>query len=814
MLRCSDPREFLNVFQQGNPVFEIRILHVPGQRGRFAGHFTSVDDAADAIAKFDGQFEPEAFYCSLNTFETGKKKRAKSKRTGLPYEVELIADNTIRPKGEGECINKEDMIYRRWLFVDIDPIRKTGTNSSDIQNNAAIAMAEKIRDDMVASGWPMPILGMSGNGACLLWRVYFKDSEFPNLISGCVYALAEKYTPNAKEQKDALDHSVLALEKSDEEEYRDAKKYDDEENAASTHVDVDKSVHEPSRICKVFGTMTRKDKHTDLRPRRQSWFELPHSIEVVPIDKLKELAGTRAVKSKRKSSSTTMIIPDGDRSSSWETLPADDPIMKEEIDTVLKKWSRVPLDVQRSISNDYVLWRAAGCCLHFTHDSLYSRWIELSKLSSKFDENVCRDQWNGFVRPSPDESGNFPDNVITDRWINKYLPNDYNANKEIRDLLALTLDIDNKIVQERLWKNFQMWNKSQECPHSESDLMIMFSVQLRQRIFAMSQKGHKTGIEAIESSQVDVVSPDGATVDADDVAKILEGKETLTESDKEKVFKSNQKAARLMPDRQLNDKQLQTVAEWSLYFYDEMPVVYELEVPSAFSHGRARVKLSPDELASFAQTDRKLIGAKSMLPSELAKPWRAVVAHLMANMIEMSGRLVRDHLSTIASSIIDICLSSKTDLSRMTKRSSGVNTSGMNRGEVIFHELDKSTGQVIAFWFNAKTMFNEILSHQISLKLAKVSSTDYSTALDKFGVSLRKNIPRELSGKRLKLAYIDQACFSRMCDIAGEEDKSMVLYKDIDAPKPSSKFNQDESIYIPKPRLIQKHEDYPANWDL
>ena len=209
--RSSDPREFLNVFQQGNPVFEIRIVSVPGHPGGFAGHFTSVDSAVDAIEKFDKKYQPGAFYCSLNSFEPGKKTRPKSNKTGLPFEVNLNPDGVIRQKSQGECIQEEDIIDRRWFFIDVDPIRPKGTNSSDIQNDAAIAMAKKIRDDMVDAGWPMPIFGMSGNGAGLLWRVDFKNADYPDLIENCVYAMIERYSPNGEELKKELKESEKAL---------------------------------------------------------------------------------------------------------------------------------------------------------------------------------------------------------------------------------------------------------------------------------------------------------------------------------------------------------------------------------------------------------------------------------------------------------------------------------------------------------------------------------------------------------------------------------------------------------------------------
>src|SRR5262245_13397990 len=62
----------------------------------------------------------------------------------------------------------DDVTARRWLPIDCDPLRPAGIPSSEGEHEAALARATAIRDALTARGWPLPVLGDSGNGGHLL----------------------------------------------------------------------------------------------------------------------------------------------------------------------------------------------------------------------------------------------------------------------------------------------------------------------------------------------------------------------------------------------------------------------------------------------------------------------------------------------------------------------------------------------------------------------------------------------------------------------------------------------------------------------
>ena len=772
MRRSSDPREFLNVFQQGNPVFEIRIVSVPGHPGGFAGHFTSVGSAIDAIEKFDKKYLPGAFYCSLNSFEPGKKTRPKSNKTGLPFEVDLRPDGVIRQKYQGECIQEEDIIDRRWFFVDVDPIRPKGINSSDIQCNAAIAMAEKIRDDMVASGWPMPILGMSGNGAGLLWRVDFKNADYPDLIENCVYAMIERYSPDGEELKTKMKSSEKALKvlkalengesiKENEKQYLNIAPYDDAKNALSTDVEVDNKVHDAPRICKIFGTMTRKGDHSELRPRRQSWFELPDVIEIAPLEKLQELESTCSgdhVKRGRKKTSRSSAcgFP-----STVECLPPDDPDTKERIDEALRAWSRVKPDVKMRLANgSYDQWLDIGMFFHAVHPSLLSHWVEFSKLSTDFNEDQCKKKWLTFnYTGDPQEIG--PNHVY---W---YLPNDRKAHDRIREKLALTCDLDELKVQNLLWDEFKLWNATQEYPHSDIELMAIFRVQLTQRRVETSRAGHKTGVDAINASSASDISESisEAGKQAEEIVSIVGNQNTLAGDDLNKVLKNNVRVARRY-ESSLSDVQLQMISSWQLSFFDETPVCWELTIPRESGESTVTLELHTQELRNFVLVSDKLRDLLECIPSSLAKKWKDVIDELTRRAVKKASNRDRDKLPIIAEILIALCQSSTSSLDRLEYKNSTANKFGAHVGTCVFYEGRED--KVTAFWINYGLMIAELATHCV---WAKNDERGIRVALRKLGVKTGREAsktPRAIRAVAAcaRMACIDEPLFDHIKKVA------------------------------------------------
>src|SRR6478672_2307771 len=92
----------------------------------------------------------QGVYFTLNTLKTDLLERNR-------YQ-------TARSK-EGMTTSDNDVLRRRWLFIDIDPDKPSReVSSTDEEKARARLMAEGVRGLLHDRGWPDPIPGDSGNG--------------------------------------------------------------------------------------------------------------------------------------------------------------------------------------------------------------------------------------------------------------------------------------------------------------------------------------------------------------------------------------------------------------------------------------------------------------------------------------------------------------------------------------------------------------------------------------------------------------------------------------------------------------------------
>ncbi len=148
-----------------------------------------------------------------------------------------------------------DIIRRRWLPIDIDPVRPSGVSSTDAEHAAAIDAAGRIAGYLAEQGFPEPLIADSGNGAHLLYRIDLPNDEAATeLVKGVLVTL------------DAL--------------------------FSSDRVTVDTANHNAGRIWKLYGTVSRKGDSTPERPhRRAKILNTPGEMAVVPVEKLQAIAG-------------------------------------------------------------------------------------------------------------------------------------------------------------------------------------------------------------------------------------------------------------------------------------------------------------------------------------------------------------------------------------------------------------------------------------------------------------------------------------------------------------------------------------------
>ncbi len=163
-----------------------------------------------------------------------------------PVRPELLARANNRCKSYASDTTKDEEVLRRnWLLVDFDPKRPSGISATDEEKKAALSRARECRSWLTGQGWPEPILADSGNGAHLLYRIDLpNDQATTALVKGVLEALASRFSDSAAE--------------------------------------VDRSVFNAARICKLYGTLSAKGDATPERHHRISrMLEVPASVNVV-----------------------------------------------------------------------------------------------------------------------------------------------------------------------------------------------------------------------------------------------------------------------------------------------------------------------------------------------------------------------------------------------------------------------------------------------------------------------------------------------------------------------------------------------------
>lgn len=136
-----------------------------------------------------------------------------------------------------------DILSRRWLLVDFDPVRPAGVSSTSKEHEAAHQRAQDVRGWLSARGFPEPIYADSGNGAHLLYRVdYPNDTQHETILRGALAALAARFDDEA--------------------------------------VTVDPTTFNASRIVKVYGTLACKG---DSVPELDRVWRLARLIDVPPV---------------------------------------------------------------------------------------------------------------------------------------------------------------------------------------------------------------------------------------------------------------------------------------------------------------------------------------------------------------------------------------------------------------------------------------------------------------------------------------------------------------------------------------------------
>lgn len=237
-IRC-----WYDIFKDNHELVEIRILD-PNTKKTYSGYFTDVEKILREIKPYNHC----NLYFTLNVIDDACYSREQHDRISQ------------RPKS---TTSDKEIIGRKWCLIDIDCEKPADTNSSDEEKELAKHVVNNVYKFLRDEGFEQPVICDSSNGYHLLYRQAMLNNE-----------------KNAETMKNFL--QVLDLYFSTEK------------------VKVDCSTFNASRICKLYGAVSRKGSNTKERPQRESKIlRVPKDIKVTPNEYFEKVASYLPVQEKR-----------------------------------------------------------------------------------------------------------------------------------------------------------------------------------------------------------------------------------------------------------------------------------------------------------------------------------------------------------------------------------------------------------------------------------------------------------------------------------------------------------------------------------
>lgn len=212
IINLIELRKAILQLKPDNQLFEIRVI---GDKVKVSGYFKDVETLIKAFDKVD--LRDANIYITLNKLNDALYSRQQA--------------NCFR-QAKNTTSDKEVEAYE-WLFIDLDPERPTGISSTNEELKLASDLAQKVYVYLKGMGFEEPVRAFSGNGCHLLYKIaLFKNDENTKLIERCLKALSMMFSTD--------------------------------------RVKVDTANFNPSRICKLYGTLAQKGSNSKDRPHRMS----------------------------------------------------------------------------------------------------------------------------------------------------------------------------------------------------------------------------------------------------------------------------------------------------------------------------------------------------------------------------------------------------------------------------------------------------------------------------------------------------------------------------------------------------------------
>ena len=283
-------RQWYEVFKDNHELVEIRILD-PETKRSYSGYFTDIETILREIKRY----EKCNLYFTLNVIDPACYSREQHDRI------------SIRPKS---TTSDMEILGRKWCLIDVDCEKPSDTNSTDAEKELAKGVVNEVYKFLRDEGFEKPIICDSANGYHLL----YKQAMISN-------------PQNTETMKNFL--KVLDM------------------YFSTDKVKIDCTTFNPSRICKLYGVISRKGSDTKERPQRESKIlRVPQEVKITPNEYFQKVASYLPQPEKR------------DRSNNWGANSFD-------LDEFIQKYN---IKVRNIVtSHDYTKYILEECPFNSSH---------------------------------------------------------------------------------------------------------------------------------------------------------------------------------------------------------------------------------------------------------------------------------------------------------------------------------------------------------------------------------------------------------------------------------------------------------------
>jgi len=213
----DEVRRALSTMLEPGAVFEVRAVDARLSSNYRSGIISGYFDNADAcLSELEKLVSAMGVCITLNPVNRALLSR-RANRLAYAERNALTGDQHI--------------LRRRWLLLDVDFVRPSGISTTDAEKALTRKKAHEIYDYLASRGWPSPIAADSGNAYHLDYRIDLPCDD-GGLIEKVLSGLADRFDGDG--------------------------------------VKLDRGVHNPSRIIKLYGTLACKGDNTEERPWRLS----------------------------------------------------------------------------------------------------------------------------------------------------------------------------------------------------------------------------------------------------------------------------------------------------------------------------------------------------------------------------------------------------------------------------------------------------------------------------------------------------------------------------------------------------------------